>query len=200
MSRDRWLSRQGRLLAVRGWGPGVLPASQCPRPAARERPGPSVRRAEGETLAPGGSPRSLGLGVGSFALLAGVHQEPSRQGLAAMVGLHPGAAVGAVDILSILVASSPREVTLEPQWWGSPRGRGRGGHRGRAGGPAAAPVDSGPAFLPATVPGSGGRCAPGPRGGGRAPGLPARAQGAPPLQARGTPCSTRRRARRTRTC
>lgn len=182
------MSRQGRLLAVRGWGPGLLPASQCPRPAARERPGPSVRRAEGETLAPGGSPRVTGAWRW-FLRPPGWCSSGAQQ---AGPGGHGG-------------------FTPRSRSWGSRYLKHSGGVQPQGGDIRAAVVGVPPREGPGRAPGGGrpgfpsghrpgGRCAPGPRGGGRVPGLPARAQGAPPLQARGTPCSTRRRARRTRTC
>lgn len=77
---------------------------------------------------------SLGLGVGSFALLTGFIRSPAGRAWRPwwVYTLEPQ--WGQSISVSILVALSPREVPLEPWRWGTPReGPGRARGRGRAG-------------------------------------------------------------------
>lgn len=121
-------------------------------------------------------------------------------------GFAPATAVGAVGICKHSGGAEPQGGDIRAWWWGSPAGgAGEGTGRGRAGLRLLQRAGARLSFRPqprAACLGRGMVAVADTRRGVRAArtGAPRRAQGAPPLQARGTPCSTRRRARRTRTC
>lgn len=119
-------------------------------------------------------------------------------------GFAPGTAVGAVGICKHSGGAEPQGGDIRAWRWGPPAGgAGEGTGRGRAGLWLLQRAGAQLSFRPrAACLGRGMVAVADTRRGVRAAGTgaPRRAQGAPPLQARGTPCSTRRRARRTRTC